>query len=505
MPSRTIRIVGLALLTLAGLSTARSARANPDVSAQFLRNYSASDTDFAQHPTHSIIVPLGFFRAGTTIRVGTCNGGGDLPSATFTGDTYLRLIDDNGGQLTESDDTSGCGLGSYVVYTVPYSQNLTLKAGCYSSGSCSGSLYYRADLDSTGSLIDVGSAFGALGNWTRTVKNWYYRGLEVPGSYTKGPFFNTEPHFQGVQRIRSLNQSAYTASWFAITGSGNADLFFVTMSPTDVGPSGVLADFTGPADITHSAARIRQSFPQSWGGGTATHMGGFQSYGKYIAMGLEKLDDDNKGHILFLDTDSLFQMFNPGASLMYTFTDRETGANGNANFTGSTAAVAVNKAPGASQPFWMAVAGAGSKSIDFYRLNTNPQGYASARSSGWEHKCRITEANNSPFEEFFQSLALVPQDNGQLFLIGTRSDSGDPQGSGNRARLYRLDPDGAGCFKMVDSGLDNFGSYDSTGAGFNGSAGVYIDPEASTLFIYSMHAWRPNSDPGTTPFVEFRQ
>jgi hypothetical protein len=501
MRSTTIQALGSALLILVGITAAPSARANPDVSAQFLRSYSASGTDSANHPTNTVIFPLGLFQAGTTIRVGTCNAGGDLPSATFTGDTFLRLVSDGGVEVAQADDTIGCGLGSYLVYTVPYSQNLTLKAGCFGGGSCSGSLYSRTDLDSTGSLADVASAFGGLGQWTRTVKSWYYRGLEVPGSYTSG-LTNFNTHFQGLQRIRSLNQSFYTASWFAFTGSGNADLFFVTMSPTNVGPSGVLADFTGSADITHSAARIRQSFQQSWGGATATHLGGFQSYGKYIAMGLEKVNGDGKGHVLFLDTDSLFQMFNPGASLLYTFTDRETGANG--NHVGPAAAVAVNKAPGAHQPFWMAVAGTNSDQIDFYKLDINLQGYANARSGAWQYVCGIKQTNNVPFESYFQSLSLVPQDDGQLFLIGTRSDGSSPQGSGNRARLYRLDWNGS-CFNMVDSGLDNFGSYDSTGAGFNGAAGVYIDAESSRLFLYSMHAWRPSADPGTTPFIEFRQ
>jgi V8-like Glu-specific endopeptidase len=95
-------------------------------------SYSATNTNSAQQSTVNRSVTL---TAGQTITVGTCG----VPSATFTGDTYLRLFGPTAAQVAFNDDSCG-GLGSRLQYTATASGTFQIRAGCYSSGSCSGTV-----------------------------------------------------------------------------------------------------------------------------------------------------------------------------------------------------------------------------------------------------------------------------------------------------------------------------------------------------------------------------
>ena len=77
---------------------------------------------------------------GDVVEVGTCN----LTGATAIGDTYLRLFDGAGLQATANDDSCG-GRSSYFKYTVPAGKGGTyeIRAGCYSSGSCDGTVVWK--------------------------------------------------------------------------------------------------------------------------------------------------------------------------------------------------------------------------------------------------------------------------------------------------------------------------------------------------------------------------
>ncbi|WPB78812.1 serine protease [Archangium violaceum] len=97
--------------------------------------YTASNTNSAQQNTTNHSVTL---TAGQIIRLGTCT----VATATGTGDTYLRLYNPSGTQVAVNDDS--CGTLSYLTYTVPSGAGGTyqIRAGCYSSGSCSGTVAY---------------------------------------------------------------------------------------------------------------------------------------------------------------------------------------------------------------------------------------------------------------------------------------------------------------------------------------------------------------------------
>ncbi|KFA88930.1 trypsin-like serine peptidase [Archangium violaceum] len=100
-------------------------------------NFSASNTNSAQQNTvnHSVTAA-----AGQVLRLGTCTVSG----GSGTGDTYLRLYGPTGTQVAVNDDGSGCGTLSYLTYTVPSGAAgaYQIRAGCYSSNSCSGTVAY---------------------------------------------------------------------------------------------------------------------------------------------------------------------------------------------------------------------------------------------------------------------------------------------------------------------------------------------------------------------------
>ena len=133
--------VGTFSFTLQGTDSAtqerRSASAQlgvtapPQTGGSF--SYSASNTNSAQQNTTNQSV---YLNAGQTLRVGTCTVAG----ASGSGDTYLRLYGVNATQVAVNDDS--CGLLSFLSYTATVSGTYQIRAGCYSSNSCSGTVAY---------------------------------------------------------------------------------------------------------------------------------------------------------------------------------------------------------------------------------------------------------------------------------------------------------------------------------------------------------------------------
>lgn len=95
--------------------------------------YSASNTNSATQNTTPFDVRL---LAGQTIQFGTTGVSG----ASGSGDTYLRLNDPNGALVAANDDYGT--LLSFVSYTAPQTGTYRIQAGCYSSGSCGGTVAF---------------------------------------------------------------------------------------------------------------------------------------------------------------------------------------------------------------------------------------------------------------------------------------------------------------------------------------------------------------------------
>ncbi|NOK00235.1 MULTISPECIES: trypsin-like serine protease [Myxococcus] len=96
--------------------------------------FNVTNTNSAQQNTTNVSVTLA---AGQTLSFGTCS----LPQAAGTGDTYLRLFNTaTNTQVAANDDS--CSLLSYVSFTAPAAGTYQMRVGCYSSGSCSGTVAY---------------------------------------------------------------------------------------------------------------------------------------------------------------------------------------------------------------------------------------------------------------------------------------------------------------------------------------------------------------------------
>ena len=98
-------------------------------------SYNASNTNSAQQNTVNKTLTLA---AGDVVEVGTCG----LTGATASGDTYLRFFDGAGTQVASNDDSCG-GRASYFKYTVARAGTFEIRAGCYSSGSCGGTVVWK--------------------------------------------------------------------------------------------------------------------------------------------------------------------------------------------------------------------------------------------------------------------------------------------------------------------------------------------------------------------------
>ncbi len=95
---------------------------------EYLAGYSASNTNSAQDHANTITVFLNL-SYGKTYTISTCT--------YSTTDTYLRLYNSAGTNVSSNDDA--CGTQSTITYAPSSSGTYRLEAGCYGSGACSAS------------------------------------------------------------------------------------------------------------------------------------------------------------------------------------------------------------------------------------------------------------------------------------------------------------------------------------------------------------------------------
>jgi hypothetical protein len=95
--------------------------------------YSATNTNSATQNTVNVDIPM---VAGQTLSIGTCG----VPGASGSGDTLLRLFDAFNTQVAANDDS--CGLLSFFAFTATTTGVYQVRAGCFSSNSCSGTVAF---------------------------------------------------------------------------------------------------------------------------------------------------------------------------------------------------------------------------------------------------------------------------------------------------------------------------------------------------------------------------
>lgn len=83
------------------------------------------------------------FNGGDVVRVSTCAY--NSTGASATGDTYLRLYQNNAGVYTQvaTNDTAvtgSCGTAAEIVYTIPTAGYYQFRVGCAANTTCSGNV-----------------------------------------------------------------------------------------------------------------------------------------------------------------------------------------------------------------------------------------------------------------------------------------------------------------------------------------------------------------------------
>ncbi|MCE9667204.1 serine protease [Myxococcus stipitatus] len=97
--------------------------------------FTATNTNSAQQNTTNRKLVLG---AGQSLALGTCG----LTGAKVSGDSFLRLVSPAGVPVASNDDACG-GRGSSLVFTATTTGEYEVRAGCYSNGSCSGTVVWE--------------------------------------------------------------------------------------------------------------------------------------------------------------------------------------------------------------------------------------------------------------------------------------------------------------------------------------------------------------------------
>jgi hypothetical protein len=83
------------------------------------------------------------FNGGDVVRVSTCSY--NSTGASATGDTYLRLYQNNAGVYTQvaANDTAAtgsCGTAAEIVYTIPTAGYYQFRVGCAANTACNGNV-----------------------------------------------------------------------------------------------------------------------------------------------------------------------------------------------------------------------------------------------------------------------------------------------------------------------------------------------------------------------------
>jgi hypothetical protein len=115
-----------------GVCTAGTCSVEAPTSGSFF--YTASDTNFATQNTTNLDISI---LAGQTLEIGTCG----VPGASGSGDTFLRLFDPSNNLVVAADDACG-GLLTFFSFTATTTGIFQVHAGCFSSGSCSGTVAF---------------------------------------------------------------------------------------------------------------------------------------------------------------------------------------------------------------------------------------------------------------------------------------------------------------------------------------------------------------------------
>jgi hypothetical protein len=448
------------------------------------------------------LIDLGTLPAGTTVVGGACS---DMTGSSSSGQTWaqvVRINADNSLTVLAGAQTN-CGTGgSRVTHTAAKTTRTGLRIGCVTGSICSFTPAYLTRFDSNGRVDDVLAAFNAIRDKRPdTNKSGFWKHGTLPRT--------TDFHNQGMTRLR-VGEGQY-ANWLAMSRNNDAEVVLVGFGSRDsalgaaLGPN-LVWGYPDSRDYVYTSVKLGTQYGCQVGAlwCVGSHAGGIQSSGKYLFVPVESEDGDGKyGYAGESDVFALdvTQPWNAPASIKIL--DRKIG--------GATA-VGVTKAPVASggEGFVMVVGDKNSAKLDFYVNRPDRHGFADILAGGnyaldyrWASNTVQTSwgvnnyadatdmSNGDRTWGSYQSLTLVTQTSGDVFLVATHAAV---LWGWDWADVYRVTSPlfGAGiatCGKSVcltkvaarTFSCKNGNEYCS----FLGAAGTYINPDANTLSIYS--------------------
>jgi hypothetical protein len=272
-------------------------------------------TDSAR--TNYATLQLGWFQAGTSVRVGTCG----MAGAGHTGNTFLRLFVSGTATEVAANNDSCATAGSQINYVVPHDMALELHAGC--SGStigCAGWIAFTARLDAAPRPASVKAAFSRIHTDGVLLKSPDTATL-MRGMNYQNAGWGEKYHHQGI--ARTYTRAHYDLAWTASvrsdafpeyrtvffsrlgtkTGTPRAERFAGNLGPDQqCGPYPWMTcpGEAGPADaiVYGSNAGVYDAFDpgfaDDWDGIPAgrrfDHAGGLQAIGGYVATAAEFVD-----------------------------------------------------------------------------------------------------------------------------------------------------------------------------------------------------------------------
>jgi hypothetical protein len=488
-------------------------RATTQVASAYVGTYSTNS------PGQFVPMDLGVIVAGETLQIGTCGVG----SASFGGDTYLRLEDADTGEPLGINDNNCGGSGSKIVYTAGYRRSLRLMAGC-ASGLCNGTVDMTTTFDSNGTISSARQAFDAIptsssltGFWnTRTSGSAFdgYRSYYLPTDFM---------HLEGIQRIRT-GPHGLAANTLVVSGSLAADLNFVSMGSKSPDFELGAADF-GPGHDTsydRGVAQSRWQGPDNFGN-TGDHYGGIQVSGRYLFAAhsdwngfADIVSNGVFGEDLSVISHRWIDVLDLGnypaapSQWLYSIDLNEIhGGASSGETTNAAASVAVTKL--ASGSFLLAVygdhesvrddSGAWNTVVDLFVLDPDATGFASiADGAGQWHRVSRSEGFRG-WAGDPQGMALITNDDGSVALVGLDSNPA------STCRMFYTDlcVQSGGCPASDAYGghVNQWTFYQKTTAprysdmdcsangqeDFNRAGGIFIDPGKDRFIVYGTTGW----------------
>jgi hypothetical protein len=268
-------------------------------------------------------------------------------------------------------------------------------------------------------------------------------------------------HFQGIQRM------PFKPGLLIITSSSDKYAYFVACEMKGNGRKG------------RASKPVKMASSPSKGIGF-NHAGGFQAFGQFIAAGIENSDNETHSKVQFWDL-----AVSPPKKLPMTIARP---GNSKAHTAGAVGLSSFGR--GAV----LAVASFNAATVEFYISDADPfSGSKLKKLFKWKEKKAKKKGWIDPNFGAYQTINLITQSNGQLFMVGFNRS-----GFSDWMDLFRVNLDG-----KRESALTKIAKkhmFCTDGCTFNAGSGIFI-PSSKGFEVFAVNPSSGNHKTGSTIHV----